>query len=439
MKISMLTILLAAFAISGCANDNAPLPTENEFGPQPQLTEPSNSVLPTVALAKAIGWPNDHKPIAAEGLVVNAFARGLEHPRWLLVLPNGDILVAEANKPEGKAGFSGIKGWLGEKMMAYAGGSVPSPDKITLLRDTDGDGRADIQKPFLSGLHSPFGMALVDEHLYVANADALLRFDYQTGVDAITEPGEFIAELPGKTMNHHWTKNLIASGDGSKLYVAVGSNSNIGENGMEAEINRAAILEIDADSGDTRVFASGLRNPVGMGWEPESGQLWTVVNERDELGNQLVPDYLTAVVDGGFYGWPYSYWGDTVDTRVSPQQPELVATARAPDYALGAHTASLGLAFYDHSAIASATGAAIIGQHGSWNREPPSGYKVIAVPFVDGQPAGKPQDVLTGFLSADGEAYGRPVGVAVDANGAILVADDAGKTIWRVAADDSKR
>jgi len=425
---------LMILMVVGCANDQAPSDPSHEYGVSPTLVEPDSQLLPTVNPAKAVGWQSDAKPLAAEGMQVNAFARNLDHPRWLLVLPNGDVLVAESNSPATEGGFSGIKGWVAEKMMAYAGAAGASPDRITLLRDTNGDGMADLQTEFISGLYSPFGMALVGDHLYVANADALVRFPYVEGATAITVPAERVAPLPGGPLNHHWTKNVIASPTGDMLYVAVGSNSNIGENGLEAEHHRAAILAIDPETGATTVFADGLRSPVGMAWEPHTGTLWTVVNERDELGDQLVPDYLTQVEQGAFYGWPFSYWGQNVDARVSPQQPERVATARTPDYALGAHTASLGLAFYSHQALPLPSGAAIIGQHGSWNRANPSGYKVIAVPFTAGQPAGEPMDVLTGFLNAEGQAQGRPVGVAIDSQGAVLVADDAGNTIWRISS-----
>ena len=427
-------IVLCGSVLAGCASDSTPGEPGNEFGGAPDLVEPTTALLPTVNPAKAVGWSDDVAPTSIPGLTVNAFARDLEHPRWLLVLPNGDILVAETNGPTSGAGVKGIKGWIAAKMMAYAGAGVPSPDRITLLRDADQDGVAEQRFTLLDNLRSPFGMALTGGFLYVANAAELLRFPYQQGDTRITAPAESVAPLPGKDLNQHWTKNLLLSADGKTLYVAVGSNSNIGENGLTAEHHRAAILTVDVDTGETDVFASGLRNPVGMAWQPSSQRLWTVVNERDELGDQLVPDYLTEVEEGAFYGWPYSYWGDNVDLRVTPQQPALVAQARRPDYALGAHTASLGLAFYSHTAIPSLQGAAIIGQHGSWNRALPSGYKVIAVPFDDGQPTGSPKDLLVGFLNSDAQAQGRPVGVAVDSQGAILVADDVGNIIWRISA-----
>jgi glucose/arabinose dehydrogenase len=315
-----------------------------------------------------------------------------------------------------------------------AGAGVASANRITLLRDSDGDGIADMRTVFLQGLNSPFGMALVENDFYVANTDALIRYPYRHGETQITAPGVKLADLPAGPINHHWTKNVIASRDGSHLYVTVGSNSNAGERGVEKEINRAAVLEVERITGRLRIFASGLRNPVGLAWQPQSGALWTTVNERDEIGSDLVPDYMTSLKDGGFYGWPYSYFGQHVDIRVKPQRPDLVAKALVPDYALGAHTASLGLTFYDENLLPQHyAGGAFVGQHGSWNREPRSGYKVIFVPFTDGSPSGMPEDVLDGFVNADGEALGRPVGVAVDRLGALLIADDVGNIIWRVS------
>jgi glucose/arabinose dehydrogenase len=425
-----------SFAVAGALSIGA-LPAAAQtpatsFGPNPVLPAPESSLLPTVKIATAKGWASGQKPTAAPGLTVTSFADGLDHPRWLHVLPNGDVLVAETNKPAKES--SGVKDWAMQQVMKVAGAGTVSADRITLLRDTDGDGRAETGSAFLEGLHSPFGMALIGSALYVANTDAVMRFPYQAGQTRITEPGTELTDLPAGPINRHWTKNLIASADGSKLYATVGSNSNVGEDGLENEVNRAAILEIDPKTGQWRVFASGLRNPVGLAWQPQSGALWTAVNERDELGDDLVPDYMTSVRDGGFYGWPYSYFGAHVDTRVEPQRPDLVATALAPDYALGAHTASLGLCFYDGDALpARYAGGAFIGQHGSWNRSAPAGYKVVFVPFQDGRPAGQPEEVLTGFLDANGDALGRPVGVAIDKAGALLVADDVGNTIWRVA------
>ncbi|MEM7398565.1 MAG: sorbosone dehydrogenase family protein, partial [Pseudomonadota bacterium] len=373
----------------------------------------------------------------AQGLAVNAFALGLDHPRMLYVLPNGDVLVAESAAPPQPGLDEGIMGRLMKLGMWWAGAGVESPNRITLLRDTDGDGVAESRTTFLSGLNSPFGMALVGDSFFVANTDGILRFPYKTGDTEISSDGVQIVELPAGPINIHWVKNIIASPDGTKLYASVGSNSNIGERGFDSEEGRAAIHEIDLASGDMRAFATGLRNPVGMAFQPDNDKLWTAVNERDELGSDLVPDYMTSVQDNGFYGWPYSYFGDHVDERVQPQRPDLVKTAIVPDYALGPHTASLGLAFYGGSLFPERfLGGAFVGQHGSWNRRPPSGYKVIFVPFRGGEPAGKPEDILTGFLSADGKAYGRPVGVAEDRTGALLVADDVGNTVWRVVPAD---
>ena len=399
------------------------------------LPAPEKSLIPTVNIAPAIGWPSGRLPTAPAGTQVGAFASGLDHPRWLYVLPNGDVLVAESNAPAKPDETKGLRGWIMGLVMKRAGAATPSANRITVLRDTDGDGVADVRSVLLERLNSPFGMALVGNHLYVANSDAVVRFPYSVGDLRIEAPGTKLVDLPAGPINHHWTKNLIASADGKSLFVTVGSNSNVAERGMEAETGRAAIWQVDTISGANRVFASGLRNPNGMAWEPSSGVLWTVVNERDELGNDLVPDYLTSVRDGAFYGWPYSFYGQYVDVRVSPARPDLVAKAIAPDYALGSHTASLGLASSKGTTLPASFGNGMfIGQHGSWNRRPHSGYKVVFVPFADGQPYGAPVDVLTGFLSDEGKAYGRPVGVALDKAGALLVADDVGNVIWRVAS-----
>jgi glucose/arabinose dehydrogenase len=374
--------------------------------------------------------------VAAKGLAVNEFARDLDHPRWIYVLPNNDVLVAETNAPAKPEDGKGIKGFFMKLTMDTAGAGAKSANRISLLRDSNGDGVAETRVAFLENLNSPFGMALVGNDFYVADTDAVLRFPYRNGDMHIGAKGVKLADLPAGPINHHWTKNIIASRGGAKLYATVGSNSNVGENGLDKEENRAAILEIDRASGETRLFASGLRNPNGLGWEPQTGILWTVVNERDELGDDLVPDYLTSVKDGAFYGWPYSYYGQHVDERVKPQNPDMVAKAVAPDYALGAHTASLGLAFYNGSLLPRHyAGGVFIGQHGSWNRSVRSGYKVIFVPFAGGKPAGMPEDVLTGFVNDKGEAMGRPVGVAVDKTGALLVADDVGNRIWRVTPE----
>ncbi|QEO27764.1 PQQ-dependent sugar dehydrogenase [Xanthomonas translucens] len=423
---------LSAAALSACG-DTAKHSIEDGMGPDPVLPDPVKRMIPTVKVAEVKRWAEGAAPVPGEGLAVQAFARDLDHPRWMYVLPNGDVLVAEtAAPPAPEKEGSGLRDKIQGAMMAKAGSTVPSANRITLLRDADGDGVAEVRTQFLKGLYSPFGIALVGDRLYVANADALVSFPYKEGDTQISAAPRFVANLPGG-INHHWTKSLLASRDGNKLYVGVGSNSNVAENGMDAELNRAAILEVDAHSGATRVFASGLRNPVGLAWQPGADTLWVVVNERDEIGSDLVPDYLTSVREGGFYGWPYSYYGQHVDERVQPQNAEMVASAIKPDYALGPHTASLGLTFYEGALLPQAyRGGAFIGQHGSWNRDPPSGYKVIYVPFANGKPSGKAQDVLTGFLDAEGKAQGRPVGVAVDKPGALLVADDVGNVIWRV-------
>jgi glucose/arabinose dehydrogenase len=431
--------VLAGFVIcaAGCGA-TARLSVLDGTGPNPKLPAPNRTLLPTVHVVKAKGWTAEAKPLAADGLHVNAFATGLDHPRWVYVLPNGDVLVAETNAPPRPEDAKGIKGWFFKRFQKKAGGAVPSANRITLLRDTDGDGAADGRSILLSGLNSPFGMALVGSTLYVANTDALVSFPYEQGATTIRSPATTVASLPGGPLNHHWTKNVVASADGSKLYVSVGSNSNVAENGVDKEAGRAAIWEIDARTGQHRIFASGLRNPVGMAWEPERGSLWTAVNERDELGSDLVPDYITSVRDGGFYGWPYSYYGANVDSRVKRRPRELVEAAIVPDYALGPHTASLGLASSHGTTLpARFSRGMFVGQHGSWNRKPRSGYKVIFVPFADGKPSGLPQDVLTGFVKENGDAMGRPVGVAIDKRGALLVADDVGNVIWRVASAGS--
>ena len=423
---------LVAIGVASCGGV-AHLPVSAGMGPEPALPPPEKSLIPTVNVAVATGWPADAKPVAAKGLAVTRFADGLLHPRWVYVLPNGDVLVAETNAPPKPEDGKGVKGLVMKFFMRRAGAGVPSANRITLLRDSDGDGVVDVRSVFLEGLNSPFGMALVGNDFYVANTDSLMRYPYTPGQTRITAPGIKIVDLPGGPLNHHWTKNVIANRDGSKLYVTVGSNSNVGENGIEKEEGRAAIWEIDPKTGAHRVFASGLRNPNGMAWEPESGALWTAVNERDELGSDLVPDYMTSVRDGAFYGWPYSYYGQHVDARVKPQRPDLVGKAIAPDYALGPHTASLGLTSAQGAALpAPFKRGMFVGQHGSWNRKPRSGYEVLFVPFDGGKPAGQPVDVLTGFVNDRGEAMGRPVGVAIDKRGALLVADDVGNVIWRV-------
>jgi glucose/arabinose dehydrogenase len=430
----LVLISVALLAIAGCG-DTSKLPPSAGFGSQPTLPVPNSSLIPTVNIAPAKGWPDNVMPTSAPGTQVQAFADNLDHPRWVYVLPNGDVLVAESNAPPKPDDAKGIKGWVMKLVMKRAGAGVPSANRITLLRDTDGDGVADVRSPLLEGLNSPFGMVLIGNNLYVANSDAVLQFPYTTGDIRITSASKKLVDLPAGTINHHWTKNIIATKDGNKLYATVGSNSNVAENGMQAEAERAAIWEIDIATGNHRVFASGLRNPNGMAWDPTTTMLWTVVNERDEIGSDLVPDYMTSVREGGFYGWPYSYYGQNVDVRVKPQNPDLVAKAISPDYALGSHTAPLGLASSEGTTLPAVfKNGMFVGQHGSWNRQPHSGYKVIFVNFSNGRPVGLPIDVLTGFLSSDGNAYGRPVGVAIDKQGALLVADDVGNKIWRVSA-----
>lgn len=421
-------------AFAGCVQPSSE-PDSIAMGAQPELEKPETTLLPTVKIAEAVGWSNGQQPKAAEGLQVAAFATGLDHPRWMHVLPNGDVLVAETNAPERPDEGKGIRGFFQTGAMKKAGAVTPTANRITLLRDKDGDGVAETRSIFLTGLNSPFGMALAGDRLYIANTDGVVGVPYKTGMMKAENVPVLLTDLPAGTRNHHWTKSLIASKDGSKLYATVGSNSNAAENGMEEEEGRAAIWEIDRFSAQKRIFASGLRNPNGLAWEPATGQLWTAVNERDELGHNLVPDYITSVKDGAFYGWPWSYFGQTVDTRVKPARPDMVAKAIKPDFALGAHTASLGLTFATHARLGpNFTSGAFIGQHGSWNRDPFSGYKVVYVPFSNGKPTGAVVDVLSGFIDAEREiAYGRPVGVAIGKDGALLVADDVGNTIWRVS------
>lgn len=411
------------------------------LGPNPQLPAPEKSgLVPTFNIAPAQGWPQGAQPQAPAGFKVTALARGLDHPRWVYTLPNGDVLVAESNKPPPAEGSKnvhsdGLRGLAMGLVMKRAGAGTPSANRITLLRDTDGDGVADVRTAFMQDLLSPFGMALVGTQLFIATADGVVKVPYETGQTSVNTAPVRVTDLPAGA-NHHWTKNIIASPDGRKLYATVGSNSNVGDNGMAAEEGRAAIWEVDVETGSKRLFATGLRNPNGLGWEPQSKVLWTVVNERDELGNELVPDYLTSVKDGAFYGWPWSYWGQHVDTRVNPPNPDMVAKAITPDYGLGSHVAPLGLAFSDARMPGAYASGAFIGQHGSWNRKELTGYNVVFVPFADGRPSGPPQPFLMGFLSKDGDAYGRPVGVALDGKGALLVADDVGNVVWRVVRSE---
>ena len=434
IRLGVLGAFLLAILIGGyfyLTGGAATLPETAEIGPTPQITEPDMRLIPSFKVPKAVGWADGAAPTAAPGLKVKAFAAGLDHPRWMLVLPNGDVLVAETAAPPRKGG--GIRGWIESWMMSRAGANVPSANRITLLRDSDGDGVADQRSVLLSGLNSPFGMALVGGQLYVADNDALLRFPFTPGQTHIAAKPVKVLRLPAG--GRHWTRNVVASADGSKLYVAVGSSTNVGEDGIDAEQNRAAVLEVDPKTGDYRIFSGGMRNPVGMAWEPATKQLWTVVNERDEMGGDLVPDYLTSVQFGGFYGWPYYYWGGYTDHRAPEPERDLRQYTARPDYALGAHVSALGLSFAQGEKLGPQyADGAFVGLHGSWNRRPLSGYKVIFVPFEKGQPIGMPKDVLTGFLNKDEQAQGRPVGVAIDRQGALLVADDVGNRIWRVTA-----
>lgn len=436
MRLLSSLIIVAGLPLAACAIGSSSS-SDTGYGASPAIPAAESTLLPMVNIAPVRVRPSGFLPTAPTGFAVTEFAGGLKHPRWLYTLPNGDVLVAESDAPEEHDEGSGLFGWIRRQVMKRAGAGVPSPDRIVLLRDADGSGVAQTRTVFLRGLHSPFGMALVGDQLYVADTDALLRFNYVTGATTIETSGVKVTDLPAGPINHHWTKNILADRSGKHLYITVGSNSNAGENGIDAEEGRARILEFDVETGRLRPYATGLRNANGLSWQPDSGALWTAVNERDDLGNNLVPDYMTAVKDGAFYGFPYSYYGQHVDTRVKPQRPDLVATAIVPDYALGNHTASLGLVFYDRTLFpVHYRGGAFVGQHGSWNRKPRTGYKVVFVPFVDGNPVGKPEDFLSGFLTADGHALGRPVGVALDAHGALLVADDVGNAVWRVAPRD---
>jgi glucose/arabinose dehydrogenase len=428
-------IVLGMSIVLVSCNPTSGVPFAATTGPDPKLPPPEAAIVPTVHVASGVGWPEGRSPVAAEGLRVAAFATGLDHPRWLHRLPNGDVLVAETAAPERPEEGKGIKGKAMMAVMKRAGSAVPSANRITLLRDADRDGHPELRSPLLENLNSPFGMALVDGSLYVAIADAIVRFPYRDGDTRITAAAVKVTDLPGGPLNHHWTKNIVASSDGRRLYAAVGSNSNVAEHGMEKEEGRAAIWEVDLATSSKRLYATGLRNPVGMEFEPTTQILWTVVNERDELGNDLVPDYLTSVREGAFYGWPYSYFGQNVDERVKPPRPDLVAGAVKPDYSLGSHVAALGLAFSQNTSLPEryASGA-FIGEHGSWNRKPRSGYQVVFVPFRDGRPAGDPELVLGGFIDdKEDRAFGRPVGVELDAGGALLVADDVGNAVWRVS------
>jgi glucose/arabinose dehydrogenase len=428
----VLTPLALALLLAACG-EHAQLPESAGIGPNPHLPPPHETTIPTFKIAAAVGWPPGGHPTSAAGLAVNAFAQGLAHPRRPYVLPNGDVLVAETDSPPKPDDEKGLRGFVQNMIKKMVGSNTPSANRISLLRDTNGDGVADVRTVFISGLNSPFGMVLVGNDLYVADTDAVLRFPYTTGETKIDGSGEKVVDLPAGTINHHWTKDLTASRDGSKLYATVGSNSNAGENGLAVEEGRAAVWEIDSKTGSHRIFASGLRNPNGPSWSPDTGALWVAVNERDEIGSDLVPDYITSVKDGGFYGWPFSYYGNHVDARVKPQNPEMVGKAIAPDYAVGNHVAALGLTFAEGAKLGPQfSNGAFVSEHGSWNRDPLSGYKVVFVAFANGKPSGMPVDVLTGFLSAENKAQGRPVGVVIAKDGALLVADDVGNTVWRI-------
>ncbi|WP_407164985.1 PQQ-dependent sugar dehydrogenase [Bradyrhizobium sp. ORS 111] len=435
-RIRLAVVLSAVLCLAGCG-ESAPDP-KTQIGAKPDLPALQQYLIPPMHIAPVVGWQQGEKPAVPDGLQINALATGLQHPRSLYVLPNGDILVVESKAPGTepiKRPKDFIMKWV--ESWATSGGDTGESNRITLLRGANGDGKPEVQSVFLDHLKSPFGVALVGNDLYVANTDAIVRYPYQTGDTKITAPGQTLTPLPGGPIDHHWTKSLVASPDGSLLYVGVGSNSNITENGIEAEKNRAAILEVDRATGRWRIFASGLRNPNGLTFEPQSHALWTVVNERDEIGPNLVPDYLTSVKDGAFYGWPYSYFGQHVDPRVQPQRPDLVAKAIVPDYALSSHVAPLGLAFYNGDALPERyRGGAFVGEHGSWNRPELNGYKVVFIPFADGHPNGPAQDVVTGFLNKDEKSRGRPVGLAIDKSGGLLIADDVGNTVWRVTGSN---
>jgi glucose/arabinose dehydrogenase len=422
-------VLASLLALAACGQD--PAPPSTQYGANPEVPAPHQYVLPPTRIATAIGWGQAETPTAAARLEVRAFATGFQHPRQVYTLPNGDVLVVETNGPA--APVNRPKDWLFGFFQGRAGSGAPGGNRITLLRDANGDGQPELRTVFLDHLNAPFGVALVGDQLYVADTDALLRFPYVTGETRIAAPAVKVTDLPAGTINHHWTKSLTASPDGSKLYVGVGSNSNITENGIDAEADRAAIWEIDRATGFKRIFASGLRNPTGIAFAPGTNTLWAVVNERDEIGPNLVPDYLTSVRRNAFYGWPYSYYGQHVDVRVQPPRPDLVASAIPPDYALSSHVAPLGLVFSTGTSLpARYRGGVFVSEHGSWNRIPLNGYKVVYVPFQAGRPSGPPQDVVTGFLTPDGKARGRPVGVALDRTGALLIADDVGNAVWRV-------
>lgn len=423
----------AVLSLTGAGTDNFDI--QSQIGPDPVLPPIQQYLVPPMKLAPGTGWKSGEMPTVASGLRVQAFAQGLEHPRSVYTLPNGDVLAIESRSPDldpVSRPKNFVMRWM-EKIVTSNGVSKGS-NRITLLRDSKGTGQPELRTVFIDHLYSPFGVALVGNDLYVADTDAILKFPYTTGATTISAAPVVLTPLPGGPIDHHWTKSLLASEDGSKLYVGVGSNSNITENGIGAEMGRAAIWEVDRATGAHRIFADGLRNPNGLNWEPQSHALWCVVNERDELGPNLVPDYMTSVKDGGFYGWPYSYYGQHLDPRVHPQRPDLVARAIVPDYALSSHVAPLGMVFDTGSSLpAHYNGGAFVGEHGSWDRPQLNGYKVVFVPFSNGKPSGKAEDAVTGFLDSKGNARGRPVALTLDKTGALLVADDVGDTIWRVS------
>jgi glucose/arabinose dehydrogenase len=430
LRVAAVLAAVAGVGLAGC--DDVGGDPSKQIGANPVLPAIQQYLIPPIRIARPEPWGHD-TPKAAAGLKVQALATGFVHPRSLYVLPNGDVLVIESNGPKAPVFRPKdiITGWV----QWFAGAKAHDENRITLLRDTKGDGIPDVRTVFLDHLKSPFGVALVGHDLYVANTDAIMRYPYKDGETTITAPGTKLTDLPGGPIDHHWTKALLASPDGSKLYVGVGSNSNITENGLQAEYERAAIWEVDRATGDHRIYASGVRNPTGLQWEPDTGKLWAIANERDEIGPDLVPDYLTSVQDGGFYGWPYSYYGQHLDPRVEPQRPDLVAKAIVPDYSLSSHVAPLGLAMYAGSNLGKYRDGAFVGEHGSWDRTPLNGYKVVFVPFSAGKPSGPAEDVVTGFLDANNRTHGRPVGLAVDRSGALLIADDVGNTVWRVSSD----
>ena len=431
--VTFVVIWAALFTLAACDDDSSFDPA-SQIGENPNLPEPQQYLFPPMHLSSVVGWKQGEKPTVAAGLKIEALATGLEHPRSLYVLPNGDVLIVESKAPPAPP-ISRPKDLVMQWMEAKTTSTNQKSNRITFVRKGV-EGGAEVRGTFLDNLRSPFGVALVGHDFYVANTDAIVRFPYTQGDTSISAGGEVLTPLPGGPIDHHWTKSLLASRDGSLLYVGVGSNSNITENGIQAEENRASIWEVDRSSGRRRIFASGLRNPNGLSWEPQTNTLWAVINERDELGPNLVPDYLTSIKDGGFYGWPYGYYGNHVDPRVQPQRPDLVEKAIIPDYALSSHVAPLGLAFNTASGLPSRyRNGAFIGEHGSWDRVQFNGYKVVFVPFADGRPSGRAEDVVTGFLDSDGHARGRPVGVAFDKSGALLIADDVGNTVWRVSSE----